>query len=384
MSKTQRSFITLAVILFLGSVIGFNLFKNHMMAQFFATRPPPTFPVTVQKIEPMTWKPILSAFGFIEPYQGVTLATEAGGTVKNIAFESGQSVVKGQVLLSLDSTVEEAKLEAQEALLPARERQMKRALKLFADNSISENQKDDAVAEYFSLKSEVEALRATIFRRQLAAPFSGVVGLRNVYLGEYLNAGHEIVQLEDISTMRIRFSIAQTDLSRIHVDQALEIQVDAYPEEAFNGKITAIEPAVNSQSGVVEVQADIPNDRQILRSGMFARISVLLPEVTQQTIIVQNAIQFNLYGETLFIIDEEATKALHAQEQNKEDPSNIAVVKQVSVKVKERAGNLAWIESGLKLSDRIITSGQVRLSNGSQVRFVETDSLAPMASIPAL
>lgn len=382
MSKTRRVLITLVVVIFLGSVIGFNVFKNHMMGQYFANMPPPEFPVTTQRVETSTWKPTLSAFGFIEPYQGVTLATEAGGTIQSIQFESGQKIKKGDLLLSLDSTVEKANLEAQEARLPARERKMKRVLRLFRENSISEDQKDEAVAEYLALKSEVASLKATIARRELVAPFSGVVGLRNVFLGQYLNAGHEVVQLEDVSTMRIRFSIAQTDLSKIYVDQPLEINVDAYPETGFKGQITAIEPAVNSQSGVVEVQADIPNDQQVLRSGMFARINILLPEVKNQVIIPQSAIQFNLYGETLFVVkprddetqikkgDKEAKPALKAE--------------QVSIKVKARRGNLAWIESGLQPGDTIVTSGQVRLSNGSHVHEVSTEALNPTASVPAL
>lgn len=383
MSKTHRLVISLVVLVFLGSVITFNVYKNHMIAEYFANSPPPAFPVTVQRINAQTWKPKLSAFGFIEPYQGVTLATESGGTVTHIAFESGQHVTKGQLLLALDTSVEQAQLDAQQALLPAKERKMKRALKLFQDRSISEDEKDDAVAEYFSLKSQVKALTAAINRRRLQAPFDGIVGLRNVYLGEYLNAGHPVVQLEDISTMRIRFSIPQTDLSRIYVNQQLDVEVDAYPEEGFQGTIKAIEPTVNAQSGVVEVLANIPNDRQVLRSGMFARLQILLNDIPLQTIIPQSAIEFNLYGETLFVIDEQATASLINNVDSNTPSKTQAIVKRISIEVKERSGHLALIDKGLNPGDRIITSGQVRLSTGSQVRFVDSNALTPMTQVPS-
>ena len=161
--------------------------------------------------------------------------------------------------------------------------------------------------------------------------------------------------------MKIRFTIPQTDISKVNVGQSLNIFVDAYPNQPFEGQISAIEPAVNAQSGVVEVQAALPNTHNLLRSGMFAKVQVLLPVLTEQVVLPQNAINFTLYGETVFVLEDGKTA--------QGEPVKIA--KQVVVKVGERAGNDAHVVSGLKPGDLVVTSGQIRLSNGSQAKLVE-------------
>ncbi|MCM2678213.1 efflux RND transporter periplasmic adaptor subunit [Echinimonas agarilytica] len=372
--KKWFAWMFVVVILLLGSVIGFNLFKAHMIEDFLANRPPPTFPVTTMMVSTSEYVPRINAFGFIEPYRGVTLAAEESGTVKALSFESGQTVGEGQLLVSLDSEVEAANLAASEAVLPATQKQMDRMVRLYKQGSVSEGEKDKAVADLLTLKAQIRSLTATIDRRTIEAPFAGQVGLRNVYMGQYLQPGNEIVRLEDTSTMRIRFTVPQNDLNRIHVKQAVHVNVDAHGDEIFQGIITAIEPAVSYQSGVVQVQADIPNDDGDLRSGMFARVQVILPTLTDQLLLPQSAINFTLYGENVFVV-----------EQTKDDAGNEQLqVKQTTVSVSERHGNLALISSGLKEGDEVVTSGQIRLSNGSLVRLVESNALIEPDSVPRL
>lgn len=371
--KKWYAWMLLLVVALLGSVIGFNFFKAHMISQYMANRPPPSFPVTAMTMTPQNYVPRISAFGFIEPYRGVTLASEENGKVQIINFESGQQVSKDHTLVQLDLEVEQANLEAALGRMPATERQKDRMLKLFKQGSVSEGEKDSAVAEFLTLRAEIESLKASIDRRTIEAPFDGVVGLRNVYLGQYLQSGDDIVRLEDISTMRIRFTIAQTDLSRVHVGQTIEVDVDS-SHETFEGKITAIEPAVNYQSGIVQVQADIPNEHGNLRSGMFARVGIILPTLTERILLPQSAINFTLYGESVFVIQR------GTDEQGKEQLS----VKQTTVKVAERHNDVALIGSGLKPGDEVVITGQVRLSNGSLVRLVESNALTVPTKLPRL
>ncbi|OJI23537.1 Multidrug resistance protein MdtA precursor [Vibrio vulnificus] len=360
--------LLIAILLF-GSVIGFNLFKQKKIAEYLANRPEPEFPVTVTEVKPVDWVPVIEAIGFIEPNQGVTIANETSGVIKQIRFESGTQVKEGQPLVLLDSDVEKANLKSSEAKLPAAEAKYKRYQGLFKKGSISKEAYDEAEANYYSLKADIESLKASIARREIKAPFSGVIGIRNVYLGQYLQAGSDIVRLEDTSVMRLRFTVPQNDISRINLGQEVDIFVDAYPQNPFKGSITAIEPAVNIQSGLIQVKADIPNSDGKLRSGMFARANIILPKLEDQVTLPQTAITFTLYGDNVYILTEE---------------DGVQRVKQHVVKVGERTGNIAHILDGVKVGDQVVTSGQVRLSNDAKVRVVESDAITPPAETPML
>ncbi|MFM5848939.1 efflux RND transporter periplasmic adaptor subunit [Aeromonas veronii] len=377
MKKWMAIMLLIAIALF-GSVIGFNLFKQKMIAQYMANRPEPEFPVTAMVTKAQDWVPTIEAIGFIEPNQGVTLSTELAGTIDAITFESGKPVKADQLLLSLDSTVERANLRASQAKLPAAKAKFDRFQNLYKTSSISKEQLDEAEAAYRSLEADIESLKATIARREVRAPFSGVVGLRNVFLGQYLQPGTDIVRLEDTSVMRLRFTVPQTDISKIKLGQTIKINVDAYPQTQFDGHITAIEPAVNFQSGLIQVQADIPNNDGQLRSGMFARASIILPTVKDQIVIPQTAISFTLYGQNVYVLKE-------GEETDKEGNKVKELrAKQVVVKAGERRGNDVHVLSGIQAGDQIVLSGQVRLSNDTKVHVVENDALAVPAQTPML
>jgi membrane fusion protein (multidrug efflux system) len=377
MKKWMAIMLLIAIALF-GSVIGFNLFKQKMIAQYMANRPEPEFPVTAMVTKAQDWVPTIEAIGFIEPNQGVTLSTELAGTIDAITFESGKPVTADQLLLSLDSTVERANLRASQAKLPAAKAKFDRFQNLYKTSSISKEQLDEAEAAYRSLEADIESLKATITRREVRAPFSGVVGLRNVFLGQYLQPGTDIVRLEDTSVMRLRFTVPQTDISKIKLGQTIKINVDAYPQTQFDGHITAIEPAVNFQSGLIQVQADIPNNDGQLRSGMFARASIILPTVKDQIVIPQSAISFTLYGQNVYVLKE-------GEETDKEgNKVKVLRAKQIVVKAGERRGNDVHVLSGIQAGDQIVLSGQVRLSNDTKVHVVENDALAVPAQTPML
>ena len=379
MKKWTLSMLLLVIIIF-GSVIGFNLFKQKMMGQYFANMPVPSFPVTTTEIMPQDWTPRIAAIGFIEPIQGINISNEAAGIVRVIHFESGQKVTTGDILLEFDADVEKANLRSSQGRLPAVQANLKRMRQLFARGSVSQGQLDDAQANYQELLGQVDSLKATIARRTVRAPFDGVMGIRNAFLGQYLNAGTDIARLEDISQFRIRFTIPQTRIADIAVGQSLNIFVDAYPDTPFDGEITAIEPQVNPDSGVVQVQASIPNQDGKLRSGMFAKLDVQLPTQTEQILVPQHAINFTLYGQTVYVVE-----AQQSEEGNeKAEGEAILVAKQRVIEVAEREEDYARVVKGLKAGETIVTSGQVRLSNGSHVKPVENDALDTPESAPQL
>ncbi len=360
--------LAVAALLF-GTVIYSRLSDFKAMQQKMANAPEPEFPVTIVEVESVDWVPTIQAIGFIEPNQGVTLTTESAGVIKKIEFESGDIVKRDQKLVILDIEVEQANLDSSKARLPAAKAKYTRYKGLYKKGSVSKEAYDTAEAEYFSLKANITALKAAIERREISAPFDGVVGIRNVFLGQYLQPGNDIVRLEDTSVMRLRFTIPQTDISRINIGQEMKIKVDSYPEDIFQGSISAIEPAVDSQSGLIQVQADIPNNGGKLRSGMFARADIILPTIKDQIVLPQTAITYTLYGDNVYVMTE---------------VDGVSRVRQHVVSVGERSSDIAHILSGVKAGDKVVTSGQVRLSNDAKVKVVENDALTPPAKTPML
>ncbi|MGL4543996.1 MAG: efflux RND transporter periplasmic adaptor subunit, partial [Plesiomonas sp.] len=242
-------------------------------------------------------------------------------------------------------------------------------LELSKTKFVSKSSLDEAQANYASLLAQIESLKATIDHYKIRAPFSGIVGIRNINLGQYLQPGTNIVRLEEVSVMKLRFTIPQTEISRVHTGQPIDIYVDAYPQVPFKGQVTAIEPAVTAQSGLIEIQADIPNNDGRLRSGMFAQAKIILPTLADQIVIPQTAITFTLYGETAYVLQEK---------------EGVLRAEQITVKAGDRKGDSVHVLEGLKAGDRLVTTGQVRLSNGSKVHVVNDDPLVAPAQPPML
>lgn len=371
----KKWFVIMLIIALLafGSVIGFNLFIKQKIDNAIAHMPEAVYPVTAMTIKPSKWEPSINAIGFIEPNQGVTIANETPGIIQHIDFNNGSNINKGDLLVALDARVEKANLKAKEVQLPAIKSDYLRLNRLYKQGSVSSQDLENANAKYQAMMADIESLKATIDQKEIKAPFDGIVGIRAVNLGQYLQTGTNIVRLEDISSMKLRFTIPQTDLPKIKLGQTVNIKVDAYPNDSFNGHISAIEPAVFYQSGLVQVQATIPNNHALLRSGMFAKVAIIMPQLSQQLVVPQTAINLALYGDSIYII-----------QQQQKDGKTENRVKQMTIKVLDRKGNNALIEGNINAGDLIVTSGLVRLSNESKVKIVKDDALQLPATMPQL
>ncbi|PCS21623.1 efflux RND transporter periplasmic adaptor subunit [Candidatus Enterovibrio escicola] len=369
MKKRYWYSIMLAVVTLIFTPVILKQLNNLKKYEQFKNMPEPEFPVTIVNIANSQWLPTIKVIGFIEPNQGVTLATQVSGVINYINFESGNTIKHNDILVTLDSKVERANLKSVVARLVAAKTKLERYHNLYKQGSISKEALDEVEAKFYSLKADIESLNAEIDRRLITAPFDGVVGLRNVFMGQYLQAGSNIVRLEDTSVMKLRFTVPQTEIANITLGQQVDISVDAYPESPFSGQISAIEPSVNAQSGVIQIQADIPNNEGQLRAGMFARAKIILPIMVDQIVVEQTAINFTLYGENVYVL----------REQN----GGIRAFQKV-VKIGEREGHVAHVLDGLNIGDKIVTSGQVRLSNGDKVRIVKSDLLTLPIELPQL
>jgi membrane fusion protein (multidrug efflux system) len=371
MKKWMTIMLIGSLILF-GGVFGFNAFKQHMIARYMANMPVPAVPVTALTVEESDWTPTIEAIGFIEPDQGVTLSTSESGLVSNIYFESGQRVAKGDLVMQLDQSVEEANLQSAKARLESTSNTLTRLRNLQKQSLASKENLDQAEADYRVLQSQIDSYQASIERRAIRAPFSGIMGIRQVQLGQFLQSGSDVARLENIDVMRLRFIIGERDYANVALGMPVTVSVDAYPNRKFNGEISAIEPAIEYNSGVVQLQSSLPNSDGLLRSGMYGKVSIGLATIPDQVVIPQGAINFTLYGESVYVIHKE----------KQENGEEWDVVSEVTVTVAERRGNQALVTSGVQAGDLIVTSGQLKLSNGTRVKLVENDILNPPSELP--
>lgn len=372
--KSWRILVPGAVIVIFGSVIGYNVVKQHMIAEYLANMKAPASPVSVMTVEAKKYQPTLTAIGYIEPNQGLEVASELASRITSINFESGDKVEQGQVLVQLNDSVEQANLKATEAKLSSAYKDYVRFQALVAQKNASQKDLDAAKAQYEYLLAEKASISATIDKMSIKAPFSGTLGIKNVYIGEYVQPGTKIVYLDDSSVVKVRFTLSQSDYSKIAIGQKVEVVADSYPNDKFMGEITALESKTEFSSGIFEVQATLPNDAQKLMTGMYAKVNVLLPEIENTIVLPQTAIAFNLYGETVFVVKE-----------GKNDKGEVEkTVSLVPIVVGERSGDSAIIASGVKPGDVVVTEGQVRISNGSLVYVDDTYKLDKQEQTPML
>lgn len=362
--------ILLLVILVFVGVIGLNMFIAQQKRAFAEHMPEPINLVTADTVVAKDWTPTIDAVGYIRPKQGTILSSQMSGTVSKILVKAGDQVKKGQLLVELDSSVEQATLKVSQAQLPAAKANYERFRSLIASKSASKSEFDAAQATYNQLLASIESLKATIQRRQIYAPFDGEAGIVKINEGQFIPAGTQIVRVEDRSEMKVNFSLPQTDLARVSVGQAVSILVDAFPNQPFSAKIIAIDPAVDNTTGLVEIEALVENAGK-LYSGMFARVEVLLPTEKNQVVVPQIAVTYTMYGETAYVLEplSEEDKAKY-EEQNK-DVSKMFRAKQLEVKTLDRQGLYAQLASGVKIGDTIVTGGFQKLRNNSLVEVAD-------------
>lgn len=383
----RKIFIVLMLIIVLvvfGGVVFMQQFIAKKKAEFAQNMPESVSQVTAMKVQPQEWTPMLSAVGSIRPNQGAMLSSQIGGTVSRVLVKSGERVEKGQLLVELDSSVERASLRATEAQLPSVRATLQRYRNLIASKSASQMELDNAQAAYDQLVANIESLKESIKRRQIYAPFSGVAGIVNVNVGQYINVGTDIVRVEDQSVMKIRFTLPQTDLEHIFVGQKVTAQVDALAGQTFPAKISAIEPAVDRATGLINLEATVEEGQQKLLSGMFARLNVALTTEKNQIIVPQIAVTYTMYGETVYVLqplsDEDKAMVTKMAEQDPSlDVNKMFRAKQVEVKTLDRSGIYAQLGKGVKVGDLIVTGGLQRLTNNALVSLSDQEAVGVTA-----
>ena len=382
--KMVRWFILVGVLLVLvvGGLYGFNAFRKTKMTEFFATNVPPPVDVAVVVAKSETMPRYLNGIGSLEAVQQVTIAPELGGRVVKIAFESGDTVQRGDFLVQLDDGPERGDLQTYEAQLQLAEVNLKRAQALAKKDFGTQASVDQNISARDQAKAGIAKTQALIAQKRINAPFGGNLGVRQINLGEYLQAGAPVVTLTNLDTLYANFTLPEQTRSEIAVGQDVDIYVDAFPGQVFKGRVTTIEPQVDPDTRNITVQAALDNPDHKLLPGMYARVRVVLPGEPDVVTVPETAVFNSVYGETVFVVAEEAAEPAAEPAAAKESAPVYKVVETFVTTGTHHDGRVG-IAKGLAPGDKVVKDGQVRLHNNARVTIkTEPDPLQIPSEVP--
>jgi len=360
----------LLVLLFLAAVAGSLAYLKYGqiqrdVAKFSQPMPAPT--VTVATVRATRWEPALEAVGTVQAVHGVDVSNEVAGQVKEIRFESGAQVRAGDVLLRLDDAVDRADLEGLVAAEKLAEIKLARNRTLLRDRAVSQGDFDESSAQLDQARAQVKAKQATIDKKTIRAPFTGQLGIRQVDLGQYLKEGSPIVSLQALDPVYVDYTLPERHLSDLSAGQGVRVRAAPYPDQTFEGSIRAISPGIDRGTRTVVIRGQFKNPDLKLRPGMFARVSTLLPVQDGVPTLPREAITYNTYGDSVFLIEEKDGKPIAQRRQ---------------VKTGAVRGDEVAVLSGLVPGDRVVSAGQVKLRNGQEVAIQATEAAQPGGHSP--
>jgi len=365
---TKRMIIMLvAVGLVLGGLVGFNLFKGYMIQKYMSSQGQPPATVSTATADYQAWQPQLTAVGTLRAVRGVDVTTEVPGLVRALSFKSGDEVKAGQVLVQLNADSDVAQLRSLEAAAELAATVYARDQAQFAAEVISKAQLDTDAADLKSKRAQVAQQAALVEKKTIRAPFAGKLGISTVNPGQYLNAGMPLVTLQTIDPVFVDFYVPQQQVPQIALGQKVALATDAYKNETFEGKITAINPRVDTNTRNVQVEATVANPQRRLLPGMFANVRIQSGSEQRYLTLPQTALTFNPYGETIFVVKE--------SDQKDKEGKPMLVAQQVFVTTGPTRGDQVAVLKGVEPGTRIVTSGNAKLKNGTPL--VINDSVQP-------
>jgi membrane fusion protein (multidrug efflux system) len=352
----KRMLLMLAVVLLVIGGLGFVKYKqiSAAIAQGKSYAPPPDA-VTTIVAKSDAWPSTLNVIGTTAAIQGVTVSADLPGTVDKIHFESGQSVHQGDVLVELDTREERAQLAAAQSDAELARINYGREQQLVKEGVVPKSEFDNAEANQKSTEAKVGEIKATIERKTIKAPFSGILGIRQVNLGQYLSAGQAIVSLQSLNPIYVNFGVPQQESPRVQVGRTLRITSDDLPGASFTGRVNALDSVVNEATRNIQVQATLTNPGEKLRPGMFVQVELGIGGPRTVIPLPASAINYAPYGDSVFVVTAD------------KDAKGNRKVRQQFVKVEGSRGDQVAVVSGLNPGDEVVSSGVFKLRNGGSV-----------------
>ena len=371
----KKRFVIVLIIMGLiaGGLYGYQQFGKMMMGQFFAAMAnPPPAPVAAAEAVALAVPRTLEGIGTIEAVRQVMISPEVSGRITQIQFEAGDSVKATAVLASMNNDQESADLAIYQAQAKLAELNLNRSSKL-VDVAAPRSTVDQFRASLDEAKGAIARTQALIDKKSITAPFDGVLGIRQIDLGQYVNPGEPIVTLTDLSELFVNFTLPEQTLSDVKVGQEVALIVDAYPKTIFKAEINAIEPQVGEETRTVKIQAKMDNPNNVLSPGMFAKVSVSLPAGAVASIVPETAVDFTIYGDSVFVLRVPEDVAMQKNEQGEA----LYKADRVYVKTGSRFDNkVAIVDGSIKAGDKVVASGQLKVTPGAIVKIAPVDGLA--------
>jgi membrane fusion protein (multidrug efflux system) len=379
------------LVLVCGGIVGFNLFRDKAISDFFANMKAPPATVSTTVVKPLEWTPGIEAIGTVSAARGVDLTVETTGIVKDVMFAANEHVEEGQSLVRLDDAVQQADLAAAKTQAALDGQALDRALALQKRGVGTDATLDAARAASSASTSQVAKLQAVLDQKLLKAPFSGTIGIPRVEEGQYVAPGNAVATLQDIDTMRADFTVPEQRFSELKIGQPVRFGL-ASGDMPYEGKVVGIDPKIDPVSRLVSVRAEISNPDGRLSPGQFVQVRVELPEENNVLALPQTALTSSLYGDFIFVVKPaeakpeakpaDAAVAPAAKEGDAKPAADAAkpaeeakpglVLAQVFVTPGRRNAGLVEITKGIAAGDEVVTAGQNRLFNGMSVNIDNT------------
>ena len=357
----------LALIIIGGTLAGIKFLQiRHMIAVGSKMVPPPET-ISTAPVQLQSWESVLSAVASLDAVQGVTVAAEQAGKVVAISFTPGDFVEKGALLARLDTSAEEAQLRAMESSSNLAHTNLRRLAELADKGLISRSEYDNADATFKAAKAQTENIQAIIDKKNIRAPFSGRLGIRQINLGQFLKEGQEIVSLQVLDPIFVNFMLPQQELGRITTGMEVRINSAGNNKELISGTVTAIAPQVDAQTRNVRIQATVANKDELLRPGMFVNASIVLPEQEKVFIIPGTAVLYAPYSDSVFVVEEK---------KDEKSGKDTLVLRQQFIRLGEKRGDFVAILSGLQGGETVASIGVFKLRNGQAVVIDNTQAPA--------
>jgi len=394
-----KRFVIAIILLVLigGGLVGFNMFRDQAIQDFFANMPMAPSTVSTVTVEATTWTPAIDTIGTVNAAQGVELTVQTSGIVESVLFSANDRVEQGETLLQLDDAIETADLQAAKTQAALDQQSLQRAIEL-SDRGVGTTANLDAAQAAASASAaQVEKLEALLRQKTLRAPFGGTIGIPRVDNGQYLTPGTIVATLQDLDTLRADFSVPEQRIGELRIGQPVRFGVTS-GSLPFVGSITGIDPKVDSSSRLVAIRAEIDNPDGQLTPGQFVQVQIELPSENNVITLPQTAVVTSLYGDYVYVVKpaeppaaapptaaEGEAAAATPPETAPETPDAAAppapslVVTQVFVKIGRRAEGRVEIREGLAPGDQVVSAGQNRLFNGMPV--VIDNTVTPAAGL---
>lgn len=355
--KKRMFFAIVGLAVLFGGIFGYKWFVAYKTQEFFANRQAPAVTVSATEAATDTWQPSVQAVGSLQAVRGVDIAAEVAGKVVEIAVADGARVDEGQMLLRLDAAVDRAELRGLEAEAELARIELERQRRLRGQNVNSQADVDTAESRLQQSIARLEAQQALLEKKVIEAPFAGRLGIIEVDSGQFLDAGRSIVTLQTLDPIYVDFSVPQRELERVVEGLDVVARVDTFADRPFAGRITAISPKLDAATRSASVRARLDNPGGRLRPGMFVDVAVQLPEQREVITLPQTAVTYNPYGDSVFLVHETET----------DDGETQLTVERKLIRTGATRGDQVAIVQGVEVGDRVVTSGQLKLRNGSRV-----------------